>query len=142
MIRYVKADLFTLPATIQVNTVNCVGVMGAGVAKQFRFRYPHNYEIYQRACKHHILKPGRIIRVRESDLAIEIWNAATKDHWRDPSKLSWVHDIIDTMAFSLHPDDVVVMPRLGCGLGGLHWPTVRDLIETYLSDYDVTVASL
>ena len=137
-VRTMYGDLLNSEAPILVNTVNCVGVMGAGIALQFRQRFPHNYAVYRRACDRKLLKPGGVLRV--SDDGRTILNVATKDHWRNPSQLVWIEQILHALYTTYAAtDDMIAMPLLGCGLGGLNPETVKLLIHRFFSDVSVQV---
>ena len=86
MIHYVSGSLFDKPYDAIVNAVNCVGVMGKGLALEFRNRYPDNYKDYRAICLKHGLQPGRLHITHFPNEPIII-NFATKDHWKNPSEL-------------------------------------------------------
>lgn len=131
------ADIFSVPADVLVNPVNCVGVMGAGLAKQFRDRFPEMFIAYQRVCREVRLGPGRLHWWRNSD-GVYIVNFPTKVHWRDPSTLEMITEGLDALhadlsnlpsSFLRLPSNLTVfVPALGCGHGGLEWDDVRPLI--------------
>lgn len=136
MIKYVNGDMFSEKYDCIVNAVNCVGVMGKGLALQFKEKYPDNFRQYEAACKDHKLKPGGILVCRDGDQVI--LNAATKDHWKDPSQERWVSLACGNIAayLKLHKDEIktVALPKLGCGLGGLDWNRVRPIMERILCE--------
>lgn len=123
-------NIFDSEMEALVNPVNCVGVMGAGLAKQFRERFPENYEIYRSYCNREILKPGFCFAVLENGKWII--NFPTKNHWKDKSKIEWVEEgllfVKNNFPFS------IAFPKLGCGLGGLNWWEVKPLIEKYMEN--------
>ena len=140
-IRFVDGDMFSIPADILVNTVNCVGVMGAGVAAEFKKRYPEMYKDYVNRCRRKELKPGCPYLWQNPSMFGEgkeelIINFPTKDNWRDPSKYEYVEDGLIRMRDLLsHADGrTVVMPAVGCGHGGLNWERIKAMIVRYLSD--------
>ena len=140
-IRFVDGDMFSIPADILVNTVNCVGVMGAGVAAEFKKRYPEMYKDYVNRCRRKELKPGCPYLWQNPSMFGEgkdelIINFPTKDNWRDPSKYEYVEDGLMRMRDLLsHADGrKVVMPAVGCGHGGLNWERIKAMIVRYLSD--------
>ena len=90
MVEYRRGDLFASGAVALVNTVNCVGVMGKGVALQFKSRFPENYVAYRDYCSRGGLRPGLIFPYYDDRANIWILNVATKDHWRNPSRIEWV----------------------------------------------------
>jgi O-acetyl-ADP-ribose deacetylase (regulator of RNase III) len=115
-----------------VNTVNCVGVMGKGIALQFKNKWPENFKAYEAACKAGQVRPGKMF-VFDSGAIVRpnfIINFPTKDHWRGKSKIEFIRDgLIDLVAqikrLNIHS---VAIPPLGCGNGGLHWDHVRPMI--------------
>lgn len=125
-----------------VNTVNCVGIMGKGVALQCKLRYPENYLHYRAECMEHNIKPGSVHCSPWNDEAgniPKIYNVATKDHWRDPSRLEWIDNGLDVLAHCLQRDRVksVDIPPLGCGNGGLNWADVHPLIISTFENMDI-----
>ena len=138
MIRLTKGDLLRAPAEALVNAVNTVGVMGKGIALQFKQAYPEMFRAYERACKAGEVKLGKM-HVFDLDAAGNkprwIINFPTKGHWRDASRLSDVEeglkDLVATIQ-RLHIRSIAV-PPLGCGLGGLNWDEVRARIEDALA---------
>jgi len=83
-----SGNIFNSKTDALVNTVNCVGVMGKGIALEFRRRYPKMFKEYQRFCKRGELKPGQILPYRKE--TPWILNFAIKNHWRNPSKIEWI----------------------------------------------------
>jgi O-acetyl-ADP-ribose deacetylase (regulator of RNase III) len=142
MITYLEGNLFESSAQVITNTVNCVGVMGKGVALEFKNRYPAMFSDYQARCQSGKLQPG-VPYLWEND-RVQVLNFPTKRDWRNPSRLE---DIADGLRYlANHYDELgiqsIAMPALGCGNGGLNWATVKSLIETHLgalSDLDVYV---
>jgi O-acetyl-ADP-ribose deacetylase (regulator of RNase III) len=134
MIHFVKGNIFESKATALVNAVNTVGVMGKGVALEFKNRYPENYKIYKAACDNGELKTGIVLVVKESDGKMII-NFPTKAHWKDASRYEYITDGLKTLKRKIEEQDLrsIAMPALGCGLGGLKWENVKDLIENELS---------
>jgi len=135
MIYYVKEDLFSKKADILVNTVNCVGVMGKGIALEFKNRMPNLFKEYKIVCKNKQLKPGNIFVYR--DIYKTVINMATKDHWRNPSQYSWIeHCLLETanyIIFNYLDDKDIRMPLPGCGNGGLDSKIVSLMIEKTFS---------
>ena len=129
---YAPVDIFSLNAEAIVNPVNCVGVMGAGLALAFKRRYPSHFAAYRRACAAGTLRPGT---VHVDDLgagALPRYLVAlpTKRHWRDRSRLGDVELSVRALAGELRRRRIssVAIPALGCGLGGLPWPAVHQII--------------
>ena len=135
MIHFVHGDLFSSKYDVIVNAVNCVGVMGKGLALTFKQKYVENYAQYIKACQAHKLHPGQILIVQDHDQLII--NAATKRHWKDESQEEWVIDAIVHIAawLTIRPEiKSIAIPKLGCGLGGLSWGRIRPIMEDAFSD--------
>ena len=131
MIRFTRGDLFASGCEALVNPVNCVGVMGRGLALQFRHRFPANYEAYRDACARREVRPGRcLVFDAGAGPAPFVVNFPTKRHWRDRSRFEDVAGGLDDLARLLRRRAIasVAVPPLGCGLGGLPWPAVRSLL--------------
>lgn len=145
MIKYVNDDIFKYKNSVDalVNPVNCVGVMGKGLAKSFKDKYADNFRVYQQAYSMGKLKIGQMLLFHNGKSPKWIINFPTKDHWRNPSTI----DMIEKGLVGLHKAIVyeniksVAMPAIGCGLGGLRFESVRPLIEKELciDDYDIIV---
>jgi len=134
MVKYVNGDLLSAPAQALVNTVNTVGVMGKGVALQFRNAFPDNYQTYIAACKQGKVQIGKILVHDRGNFAQPryILNFPTKKHWRHPSKLEYVQEGLVDLVRVIQEHDIasVAIPPLGVGNGKLDWEAVRLLIET------------
>ncbi|MEP7457513.1 macro domain-containing protein [Phyllobacterium sp. SB3] len=138
-----QGDMFAERADAIVNTVNCVGVMGKGVALEFKNRWPGNYEKYKNLCASKSLRPGMVfVYNNDSILRRDEWrflvNFPTKDHWRQKSKLSYIEDGLDDFVIQIKqlPINSVVLPPLGCGNGGLDWNMVKPILIEKLSPVD------
>lgn len=129
-----KGNLFDSEAQALVNTVNCVGVMGKGVALEFRRRFPTMYESYLMTCQKRLLNPGQILPYKHSKPWI--LNFAVKNDWKHPSKLEWVESCLDK--FRKHYQELGIssaaFPWIGSMNGGLPWEQVHNLIRQYLKD--------
>ena len=140
MIKFVSGDFFDYKADIRVNTVNCVGVMGAGVALAFKQRYPRMFDEYAKECALKRLRPGKPHVWKNDDFfnstPISIVNFPTKDHWRDPSKYEYIEEGLVWLKRFLadKSHQTITIPALGCGHGGLDWEIIKPMIERYLSD--------
>ena len=147
MIRYTQGNLLSSSAQALVNTVNTVGVMGKGIALQFKENFPHNFRVYSSACKESELMPGRMLVVRDSNLTLGeriIINFPTKVHWRNKSEYSYIEDGLKALVEVIREYKItsIAIPPLGCGNGGLNWNVVKKMIEAYLSlltDVDIEV---
>ncbi len=145
MVTYHIGNLLDAPAQALVNTVNTVGVMGKGIALQFRERFKANYAAYLQACKNGTLHPGALLLTRELTPTGDeqlIINFPTKTDWRRKSTYAYVEAGLRALAALIRQENItsIALPPLGCGHGGLHWERVRPLIEQYLADLpDVAV---
>jgi O-acetyl-ADP-ribose deacetylase (regulator of RNase III) len=121
-----------------VNTVNCVGVMGKGIALQFRNRWPENFRAYEAACKAKQVRPGRMFVFDSGGLVKPnfIVNFPTKDHWRGKSRIEFIRDGLVDLVAQVRQLGIrsIAIPPLGCGNGGLDWEVVHPLIETAFAD--------
>lgn len=127
------------PAHTLVNTVNCVGVMGKGIAKAFRERYPAMFAPYKRLCDEKLLEPGKLWLWQGEDHSV--LNFPTKIHWRHPSKIEWVELGLKKFVDSYEARGItsISFPRLGCGNGGLDWAEVQPLMERYLAPLPIDI---
>ena len=132
MIRYVTGDLFDSDAYALVNAVNCEGVMGKGIAYQFKQRYPYNFKVYREACESGILRPGGLLTCEEGDKLII--NFPTKDKWRNPSEMYYIREGLGKLSDLIINRRIssIAIPPLGAGNGGLVWKDVRRLMEERL----------
>lgn len=128
-------NLLKAPVEALVNTVNCVGVMGKGIALQFDREFPENTLPYKAACKERNLRPGEILTVTlqlqlDNQLPRYIFNFATKDNWRQPSRIEWIERGLIALVDEVIRTGVksIAIPPLGCGAGGLQWSQVQPLI--------------
>ncbi|MGO4565904.1 macro domain-containing protein [Rhizobium sp. 2YAF20] len=140
MLEFVKGDMFDAPADIRVNTVNCVGVMGAGVALAFKQRYPEMFKEYQRDCKDGRVTPGTM-HVWKPLTGDWIINFPTKRDWREPSRYEDIDAGLDDLRSYLDGFGpvTVALPALGCGHGGLDWERVSRMISDKLDGVDAHV---
>lgn len=139
MINYRKSDIFSSEAQTLVNTVNCVGVMGKGIAKEFKIRNPEMFQAYKAICDEKLLVPGKLWLWRQQ--MPWVLNFPTKNHWRGPSKLSWIEAGLDKFAKTYREKGItsISFPKLGCGNGGLDWNEVRPIMEYFLEPVDIPV---
>ncbi len=137
MIDFVRGDLFEADVEAIVNAVNCVGVMGKGIALEFKKRFPDNFKAYKTACDARELQLGRVLIHDQGPTTKPryIVNFPTKNHWRDASRLEDVRSGLDSLAAEIQRWQIasIAIPALGCGLGGLAWPEVCRELETRLS---------
>lgn len=143
MIRYVNGSIFDSGADILVCPVNCVGVMGAGLAREFAKRFPGIERQYKSICCTGWIRDYRTLIVQPVQEASEPsqWVAllATKDDWRDPSQPMLVYSGLAALAERLltfeKVNASVAIPALGCGLGGLDWACVKPMIEGFCNAF-------
>src|SRR4051812_17859937 len=138
MIKKSRGNLLDAQAQALVNTVNTVGIMGKGIALQFKKVYPRNYDEYRLACEAGKVELGRMFTV---DLAALdgprfVINFPTKQHWRGKSKIEDIEAGLHALVAEVRSLGIrsIAVPPLGCGNGGLDWSQVRPLIETVLSE--------
>lgn len=133
MIRYTQGNLLAAPVEALVNTVNEVGVMGKGIALMFREAFPEAAREYEEAAKSGRVKVGQMFVTSNHGLIGPRWiiNFPTKKHWRQPSKLDWVHEGLRDLVQVVRELRIgsIALPPLGCGNGGLDWELVRREIE-------------
>jgi O-acetyl-ADP-ribose deacetylase (regulator of RNase III) len=136
MIRHVTGDILEAPAEAIVNTVNTVGVMGKGIALQFRQAFPENYHLYRAACDRGEVRPGHMFVVQTGLLSNPryIVNFPTKRHWKGRSRIEDIEAGLQDLVEVIRRERIhsVAIPPLGCGNGGLRWSEVRPRIEKAL----------
>ena len=138
MIKIIKGNILEQKTEAIVNTVNCVGVMGRGIALSFREAYPENYREYKKACDKGEVVPGRMFVHLAGDMFSKkyIINFPTKRHWKGKSRIEDIRSgLVDLVSVikELHIKSVTI-PPLGCGLGGLDWKVVRPIIESSVKE--------
>ena len=138
MIELTRGDILRADAEALVNTVNCVGVMGRGIALQFKKRFPDNFKSYKAACDRKELQPGKMFVHDLNELFHPryIINFPTKRHWKGKSRMTDIEDGLQAMVEEVRQRNIrsIAIPPLGCGLGGLQWPDVRARIERAFKD--------
>ncbi|MDD3138229.1 MAG: macro domain-containing protein [Lachnospiraceae bacterium] len=134
MINYIVGNMFDSKIDCLINTVNCEGYMGKGIAYQFKTRFPKNNEDYIKACKSGKLKTGSLHFFKEE--GVTIINFPTKNMWREKSKIEYIEKGLDALVELLPKLNVnsIAIPPLGCGNGGLEWSVVKNLIEDKLKN--------
>ncbi|HVH74468.1 MAG TPA: macro domain-containing protein [Stellaceae bacterium] len=136
MIEYRTGDILQTDAEALVNTVNCVGIMGRGIALQFKNAFPANFKAYAAACRRGEVQPGRMFVFETGTITSPkyIINFPTKRHWRGKSRLEDIEAGLAALKWEIRDREIrsVAVPPLGSGLGGLHWPNVRESIEAAL----------
>ena len=149
MITLAKGNLLEAPAEALVNTVNCVGVMGKGIALQFKQAFPENFKAYKQACNRDEVEPGKMFVFDRGGLDLKpgepryLINFPTKRHWKGKSKMEDIESGLTALIEEIARLNIrsVAIPPLGCGNGGLDWADVRPRIEAAFADLpDVRVS--
>ena len=137
MVEIYEGTVFNTTATTIVNTVNCKGAMGAGVALEFQLRFPKMFEDYEMKCDIGEIRIGKMDYYNEGELLIV--NFPTKYDFKYPSKIEWIEnglqDFVNT--YSLYEINSIAFPKLGAGKGGLDWNQVKSLMIKYLDPLDI-----
>jgi O-acetyl-ADP-ribose deacetylase (regulator of RNase III) len=140
MLRYKTGDILREDVEALVNTVNCVGVMGRGIALQFKKAYPGNFKLYAAACKREEVQPGKMFIYETGTLTNPrfIINFPTKRHWRGKSRMQDIESGLVALKEEISERKIrsIAIPPLGSGLGGLDWPEVRSRIGNALSSLE------
>jgi O-acetyl-ADP-ribose deacetylase (regulator of RNase III) len=144
MVVITKGNILQADAEALVNTVNCVGYMGKGIALQFKQAFPENFKAYERACKAKQVQPGQMFVFEIGSMIGPkyVINFPTKQHWRGKSKMEDIQTGLKALVEQVKRLNIksIAVPPLGCGLGGLDWNNVRPLIkEAFLEVPDVQV---
>ncbi len=140
MIERTTGDILKADVEALVNSVNCVGVMGRGIALQFKNAFPDNFKAYAAACSRKEVQPGRMFVFETGYLGNPryIINFPTKRHWRGPSRLEDIEVGLVALVAEIRARDIrsIAIPPLGAGLGGLNWQEVRPRIEAAMQELD------
>lgn len=139
MICFKKGNLFDEKVDAYVNAVNCVGVMGKGIALEFKKRYYDVFEKYKYECLKGSVYPGKILSIKvDKEYPKWIIHFFTKNHWKELSKIEYIEKGLDELRNELEILKInsLAMPALGCGLGGLNFGDVKKLIEQKLSFFE------
>lgn len=146
MVELAKGNILKADAEALVNTVNCIGHMGKGIALQFKKAFPDNFKAYERACRAEEVRPGKMFVFETGSILNPkyIINFPTKRHWRGKSRIEDIESglkalIEDVRRLSI---STIGIPPLGCGLGGLRWSIVRPMIEKAFSSVPETTVLL
>jgi O-acetyl-ADP-ribose deacetylase (regulator of RNase III) len=133
-----QGDILKSDVEALVNTVNCVGIAGRGIALQFRKAFPENFVAYCAACRRGVVEPGRVFVYETRRLSNPkfVINFPTKRHWRGRSRISDIESGLRSLIFEVRRLGVktIAIPPLGCGLGGLSWSDVRPKIVSAMSE--------
>ena len=140
MIEYKNGDIFNEDVEAIVNSVNCVGVMGRGIALQFKNMFPENFKAYSDACKHKEVQPGRMFVFETGQLTNPryIINFPTKRHWRGKSRMEDIESGLKSLSEAIKERNIrsIAIPPIGSDLGGLLWNEVRPRIEAMLEEHE------
>ncbi len=144
MLQYIEGNLLESNAEALVNTVNTVGVMGKGIALQFKKLFPENFRVYAKACKNKSIDIGKLLVTEEQSLMTGekiIINFPTKTDWRKPSEYLYIDQGLHALVEVIKERKIksIAVPPLGAGNGGLEWNQVKTLIEKHLADLDCLV---
>jgi O-acetyl-ADP-ribose deacetylase (regulator of RNase III) len=144
MIKFQSGDILDSKCHALVNTVNTVGIIGKGVALQFKHEFPHNFTVYRNSFIRRDLRIGQLLTVQDCSTRMGeriIINFPTKTHWRLPSEYSYVEQGLKSLAI-LIPEKAltsIAIPALGCGNGGLDWIKIKDMIEQHLASIEAYI---
>jgi len=147
MIEYKTGNLLKEEAEALVNTVNCEGFMGRGIALAFKRGFPANFRAYADRCERNKIKPGQVFVFDmgeakqgrffpEKEKVRYIVNFPTKRHWRGKSRLEYIESGLESLVDEIRKRNIrsIAIPALGCGLGGLDWPEVRQCMQKALAE--------
>ncbi|MGD0449926.1 MAG: macro domain-containing protein [Candidatus Bathyarchaeia archaeon] len=134
-VEYVEGDILEAKTQVVVNTVNCEGFMGKGLALQFKKAYPEMFKEYKQKCVEGEIEIGKL-HLYKNSFRYWILNFPTKDRWRQNSKLDYIQKGLEEFKNRYHEWGItsIAFPRLGCQQGGLDWKDVRPLMEKYLDN--------
>ncbi len=140
-ITIVKGNIFNTKAQTVVNTVNCVGVMGKGIALVYKLRYPQMFDIYKEYCSRHLIGIGKLWLYKGENDAPWVLNFPTKFHWKYPSKIEYVEKGLQKFVSTYKERGItsVAFPLLGTNNGGLDKNEVKELMIHYLSLCDIPI---
>ena len=140
MLKYKTGDILSEDVEALVNTVNCVGVMGRGIALQFKRAFPENFKAYAARCKRDEMQPGQVFVFETGQLTHPhyIINFPTKRHWRGKSRMEDIESGLASLAQEIRACGIrsIAIPPLGSGLGGLDWAEVRRRVQAALEKFD------
>ena len=142
MIKIKNGNIFNSSANGFVNPVNCVGVMGAGLAKEFKIKFPDMFKKYKKDCMNGVYKPGRVYIWKYGvDNKFCVINFTTKNHWRNKSKYEYVVEGLDNFIEKYNEWGLsyVAFPLLGTGCGGLDEDIVMDIMKEKLGRKPISI---
>ena len=132
--REIHGNIFNSSAEALVNTVNCVGAMGKGIALEFRRRFPTMFEEYQQLCERHLMRPGQIWPCKRSKPMV--LNFAIKNDWHFPSRVEWIQECLTKFVANRDRLGItsVAFPWMGAMNGGIPIDTIKALMRQHLED--------
>lgn len=144
MIKYITGNILESNAEALINTVNTVGVMGKGIALQFKKAFHNNYKAYVDACKKNEIDVGKLLVVKDSNISTGekyIINFPTKKDWRKPAEYTFIDAGMDDLIRVIGELQIksIAIPPLGAGNGGLEWEKVKKIIEKKLGNLEIEV---
>ncbi len=144
MIKHITGNIFESEAEALVNTVNTDGVMGKGIALQFKKLFPENFKAYAEACKNSAVVIGRMFVTNESNLSTGdkiIINFPTKKSWKKTSEYSFIEEGLEDLVNIIKKRNIksIALPPLGSGNGGLEWERVKKIIDLKLNQLDIDI---
>ena len=140
-VKHIRGNIFNTKCQTIVNTVNCVGVMGKGIALVHKLRYPEMYLEYKDHCAKNFIKPGHLSLYTKQPNAPWILNFPTKFHWKYPSKIEWLESGLQKFIESYENKGItsIAFPLLGTHNGGLDTEIVKSLMDKYLSQCNIEI---
>ncbi len=140
-IKFIKGNIFNSEAQTIVNTVNCVGVMGKGIALVFKLRYPKMFDLYKNHCKSKLIDIGKLWLYKGEGNAPWVLNFPTKSHWKYPSRLEYLEKGLEKFSatYKIQGITSIAFPLLGTNNGGLDKEVVLALMEKYLVKCDIDI---
>lgn len=141
MITIIKGNIFNTKAQTIVNTVNCVGVMGKGIALVFKLRYPKLFEQYQKYCSQHLIDIGKLWIYKGDQKDPWVLNFPTKTHWKLPSEYTYIEKGLQKFVDTYKDKGItsIAFPLLGANNGGLDKDKVLELMQSYLQKCDIPI---
>lgn len=144
MIRYITGNILDSQAEALVNTVNTMGVMGKGIALQFRKSYPNNFKEYEKACRENRVKIGKMFVFSDCNASSGekiIINFPTKTTWKKPSEYTYIERGLDDLIEIINSNNIksIALPPLGAGNGGLKWEMVKKIIEDRMKHLEIEI---
>ncbi|MBQ9313155.1 MAG: macro domain-containing protein [Bacteroidales bacterium] len=142
-IKIIKGNIFNTKVQTIVNTINCVGVMGRGIALVFKLRYPKMFDLYKEHCNSGLISIGKLWIYKNDSEQNPSWvlNFPTKDDWKNPSKIEYVEQGLQKFVSTYKEKGItsIAFPMLGTANGGLNEKDVLELMKKYLTQCDIPI---